>query len=352
MSARILPGAALAASIALGSCASPYFVHDPRTLVVDREEVPRLLKSLRCEMATFIAANNQRNILFVAEAKVHGIESATEKYQYYEIDPRRFGVVNLTLQIQDTLGLQSGTQIDRLWTNDGGVHTHFLDIGPTAADQSIYAATWDFIIPQDATTVRPAREADANDSSFSCYSRIPKKASPPFGSIYAEADLDALARNDFPQYTLFKRIWVNNATPLAAWLEDVGVSITKATLNWHDVQQKPDHMIPAQMLYQFSVQVTGGLDVKYGLTAPLWPSVAAEVAGSVQKINTIAIYLNGIEAADWYNAQYGNSINTEAVPLPTIKVNGAGQPVPSYVGRRRPRGRPEWTPLIVGPPPR
>ena len=81
MRLRLMPVAALAGAILLGSCASPYFVHDPRTLVVDREEVPRLLKSLRCELITFIAANNQRNMMFQAEAKLNGIRSAIAKFR-------------------------------------------------------------------------------------------------------------------------------------------------------------------------------------------------------------------------------------------------------------------------------
>jgi hypothetical protein len=350
MSARALSSVALFGSIVLSSCASPYFIHDPRTLVVDREEVPRLLKSLRCELITFIAANNQRNILFVAETKAHGIRSAEELYQYYEIDPRRFGVVNLTLQVQDSAGIGSGTQIDHLWTHDGGVHTHFLDVGPTIADVSQYAATWNFALPQDAIVLRAAPQPEPDESSYSCYSEIPKRASPPFGSSYAEEDLDALARNDFPDYPLFKRVWVNNNVPLAGWLQEVGNSITRPTLGWHTPQQKASEMIPAQMVYQFSVTVTGGLDVKYGLTSPAWPILGVEALAGVQKTNTIQIYLNGIEANDWYNAQFGNTINNDAKPLPKIKVAGPQQPTPTYVGRERSRGRPEWTPVITGPP--
>lgn len=318
--------------------------------MIDRAEVPRLLKSLRCELATFIAANNQRNMLFAAEAKVNGVRSAAQKYQYYEIDPTRFGVVNLSLEIQDTAGLASGTQIDRLWTGASGVTTRFLDIGPTASDQSAYTASWAFVLPQDAITLRAAPAGETRESTFSCYSQIPKRIPPPFGSAYVEDNIDALARNDFPDYALFKRVWVNNTTPLAAWLEDVGASITRATLNWHDVKQKPDQMIPAQMLYQFTVQVTGGLDAKFGLTAPAWPLVGAEVTGTVQKTNTITIYLNGIESGDWYDAQFGLTLNKDAAPLPTIETAGATHSVPTYVGRSQPRGYPEW-PVIVRTPP-
>ena len=87
------------AAALLSSCASPYFVHDPQTGVVDREEVPRLLKSLRCEIATYVAANNQRHMLYVAEATVRNYNSATEKYQYFELDPTRFAGIALDLKI-------------------------------------------------------------------------------------------------------------------------------------------------------------------------------------------------------------------------------------------------------------
>src|SRR6202051_4398061 len=203
MSARFLPSVALCGSVLLCSCASPYFIHDPRTIIVNREEVPRLLKSIRCELVTFIAANNQRNILFVAEAKAHGIRSAQKLYQYYEMDPKRFGVVNLNLIVQDNIGLGSGTQIDRLWTRDGGVHSHFLNIGPTIADTSTYSATWGFAIPQDAIVLRAAPQQDPGQDSFSCYSEIPQRNPVPFNSPYAGEDLDALARHDFPDHALF-----------------------------------------------------------------------------------------------------------------------------------------------------
>ncbi len=349
MASRVWPVAVLAGSIFLGSCASPYFVHDPRTVVVDREEVPRLLKSLRCEMVTFIAANNQRNMMFQAEAKLHGIESAIEKYSYYEIDWAQFGALQLSLQVQDTAGLGTGTQFDWLRTQSPG-HSHAWDLGPTASDQSTYQASWFFAVPQDAITVWPAPATASEEHPFSCYSAVPKRNPPPFGSVYTEDDLDALARNDFPDYALFKRVWVNNTTPLAAWLEEVGVSISDATLHGTHPQQKRDQIVPGQMQYTFQIQITGGLDVKYILASPLWPTVGAEVSGSMQKLNTIVITLNGLDSQSAYLSQFsgGGVKNTNAPKaLPIINVGTAGHDLPAYVGRNQPRGHPQWPVIIV-----
>lgn len=353
MRLRWLPVVLLAGATLLGSCASPYFVHDPRTLVVDREEVPRLLKSLRCELITFIALNNQRNMMFQAEAKLHGIRSAIEKYSYYEIDWKQFGVLDLSLQVQDNLGLQSGTQFDWI-RSDGAGHSHAWNIGPTASDQSTYLATWYFAVPQDAITLPPAPEIHPNEQPFSCYRAIPKRNPPPFGSVYTQDDLDALARDDVPDDALFRRVRVNNALPLAAWLEDVGSSISDATLHGTNPQQKRDQIVPAQMQYQFQVVVTGGLDVKYNLASPLWPMVAAEISGNMQKTNTITIILNGLDSQAAYLAQYsGGATNSEAPKaLPTIDVGGSGKGLPAYVGRTHPRGRPAWPFVVVTPPTR
>lgn len=350
MLTRILPAGVLAASLCLASCASPYFVHDPQTLMVNREEVPRLLKSLRCELATYIAANNQRNMMFVAEAKVDGIQSASEKYQYFEIDPKLFGVVNLMLQIQDIGGLgsaigglSSGTNYE--WLQSSGARTLSVGLAPTLLDQSTYTATLNFIVPQDAIALYPG----SPENQFACYSEIPKRVPPPFNSVYTEEDLDALARDEFPQYALFKRVLVNNTTPLAAWLEDVGGSVSKATLGWQNPQEKSSEMIPGQMSFSFAVQVIGGLNVTYTLTSPVWPVAATQLGGAVQKTNTIQIFLNGIEASSWFTGAEGLAKNTAAKPLPTIKVSGARYPLPTYVGRTQSRGHPQW-PYIVLPP--
>src|SRR5579871_267948 len=137
---------AVAAAGFLASCASPYFVHDPQFLVIDRGEVPRLLKSLRCELATFVAANNQRTMLFAAEAETAGIDSAIAKYKYFELDPGLFGGATLNLRIQDSAALGPGTTFNEKRTIDGGLHQHFLNIGPTLGDTSSYVANWNFVI--------------------------------------------------------------------------------------------------------------------------------------------------------------------------------------------------------------
>ena len=106
------------------------------------------------------------------------------------------------------------------------------------------------------------------------------------------------------------------------------------------------------MQYQFQVVVTGGLDVKYNLASPLWPMVAAEVSGGMQKTNTIIITLNGLESQAAYFAQFSGGAKNSDAPktLPTINVHGSAQGLPAYVGRTHPRGQPLWPYLVISPP--
>ena len=137
-----------AAGFVLPGCASPYFVHDPQTFIINRSEVPHLIKALRCELATFIAANNQRRVLFQAVVATKGIEDAIAKYPYFEMDTQSFGGVALDLKIQDTIGVQPGTQFD--WKQSADmVHSKAWNLGPTAGDQSTYEVLWNFVVPQD-----------------------------------------------------------------------------------------------------------------------------------------------------------------------------------------------------------
>jgi hypothetical protein len=117
---------------------------------------------------------------------------------------------------------------------------------------------------------------------------------------------------------------VNGATPLAGWLVDVGKSITESTFYWEQSDEMHKDIVPTQMSYTFTVQVSGGLDVKYNLTSPLWPTVTAEVSGGVQKTNTITIILNGLEAAAFASVPEGNETNTQANKPPTFQ-----SPVPA-----------------------
>lgn len=362
MSISIRGLVAVAAACLLASCASPYFVHDPQTLAIDRAEVPRLLKSLRCEMATYIAANNQRTMLFGAEAQTVGIESAIEKYKYFELDPGLFGGVALSLKIQDAAALGPGTTFNRVSTQDAGLHENFVNIGPALGDTSSYQANWNFVVPQDTIDlshprpVAPSAGAVPADDFFSCYSQIPRRDPVPFGSKLVASDIEALAADAYPDYAQYRRIMVNGMTPLAQWLIDVSKSIGRSTVFARDEEEVREQIIPGQMSYTFQVTVIGGLDVKYGLVTPTWPFKMAELSAGMQQVNTITLTLNGREALPAAQVTTGGARNNDAKykgKLPSILQTGSTGPragLPGYVERSKARGSLDFGVLLKSAP--
>jgi hypothetical protein len=134
----------------LVGCADPHFVHDPQIGYFDRTQLPLLLKSLRCELATYVAANNQRKIINVGLYKSDPFR-ADHEFPFFQIDPSKFGGISLELKIQDTLGTQSGTTADWKRTMDA-LHTRVWNIAPSLGEQNSYDLLGAFLLPQD---IRP-----------------------------------------------------------------------------------------------------------------------------------------------------------------------------------------------------
>jgi hypothetical protein len=346
----------MVASLSLCGCASPYFVHDPQTFLINRKEVPHLLKSVRCELATYIAADNVRTMLFQAEAATNGIESAREKYPFFGLDIVNFGGVSLDLKIQDTLGTDSATTFN--WNR---MHAIQWNIAPSLGDQSTYDASWAFVVPQDLVTLDTTAIAQANNEQFDernppfrCYNHIPKKPHPPFKDQYAEQDLDGLAAGDYPQYEEFKRVTVNATMPLAAWLRGVSTTLESTTVLNANVQETPGEIIAGQMTYTFTIQVSAGLDVRYTLVSPLWPIAATGVNGSGQQTSTLTLVLNGVEAQGTSTVSTdtaGNKLARLALPVIPVSSPNKGVGLTPFAPRLRRRSQILYPPTLrpLGP---
>jgi hypothetical protein len=348
MSAIVRAAALFAACLVLCSCASPFFIHDPQMGFVSRDQIPYLIKSLRCELATYIAADNQRQIIHTA-LTTSGIPDrashpmpvleANERYPYFAIDPALYAGIALDLKIQDSAGIQSGTSFAWKRTAPDKIHSHSWALGPTLADQSTYEGDVAFLMPQDIFRMVPATgphlsyaQAAADDGSnqpFLCFNRVPFKplADVPFrGPEYAYApltpeppnpfqkftyhwlpgfpvnltigdlkqDIDGLAAGKYPDDADFDRILVNGTTPLAAWLQQVSTTMTSSMFitNRNEAEESA---APGQMTYTFTIQVTAGLDVKSGWTTTLW-TLGGEASAGLQHTSTLTLVLNAVSA--------------------------------------------------------
>lgn len=126
-------GAIVCAALCLGSCTSLNVIHDPHPFL-DRQHVPNPLKSMRCELITYIEANRQRRNLFYM-LRNFDRTYAFANFPHYELSEKQFGLIVLDVKVQDTVGV--GATIDPLNTVDAAT-TRTWHFGPTAGNQNTY----------------------------------------------------------------------------------------------------------------------------------------------------------------------------------------------------------------------
>jgi hypothetical protein len=276
----------------LCSCTSLNIIHDPETGIIGREQVVGIVRSTKCELITFFEANQHRS------------------KNYFDLSQSLFGNVIFDLNVIDTAGFpQGGTSLDNLHTiNPNSSFTwHF---GPTLNGQNTYDMTLGFIVPQNATLSSKANE-------FTCYS------SP-------SNDYEGLAEGRYPKIEQFTRVRVNGVKPLASWLLEVASSM------WPEMEAAKlgETAYPVQMAYNFTVQITGGLEVKYSLINPVWSALAPDAAVSSEQTGKLTFTLNGADAslaggASLGTAVIGNGTQPYEPPTPPRRApNVAGGPAP------------------------
>jgi hypothetical protein len=319
----------------ISGCADPRFVHDPQIGFFDKTQLPPLLKSLRCELATYIAANNQRKIINVGLYDTNPIRADNE-FPFFQIDPSRFGGFSLELKIQDSLGTQSGTTADWKRTIDP-LHTRVWHIAPTAGEQNSYDLVAAFLLPQD---IYGLHESDGNerkndaldrvvtrpDLPYLCYKNIPREPGKLFktdiyNEIFTEQNLVDVARglSGEPQ---FDRVRVNADLPLAAWLLDVGTTMSTTSLNALPGKDN-EQIIPGQVSYVFTIQTNVGLDVRNTISTSLWTSLGAEASGGFQHTGTLTLVLNGLDAVTTSGVKSGNTSRIFSRPIKPTTVSVA-----------------------------
>lgn|GEM_PF-6688915 len=324
--ARLPVGVAL---LLLAACSDLYFVHDPETGIIHRDQIPAFLKSVRCEVKTFISANDQRRGLYVAEIKksnelynrahdraraIQVWNAAVANLPHFLLAPDLFGGVYLDLKVVDTLGLPTGGSSSGTFNFKhvgDAAHTRTWLIAPTANSQNTYELTWPFLFEQNA-----GLSLAENPNEFSCYS-----GPPPLDESIGKPDFDGLASGKYSELQQFTRILVNYTTPLAAWLQENSTQLWanfRAPVPLEYAQNlghkstpniETEQIIPVQMTYIFAVQISIGLDVKYSLVSPHWSPAQIDAGATSVQTNTLQITLNGPDAALAAGAKTGTAVD-------------------------------------------
>jgi hypothetical protein len=313
----------------LSGCSFLYDVDvDPGSMV----PVESVLKSLRCELVTFFEVNRLRINLYEYHLKKRDLDFKSNflNYAYMDLDPERYGTLDVTLKTIDSLGLALGidwkTQIDK----SGAFHDwHF---GPGLAATKTYNREVVFAVPQDGRLgpdVRtedgtvpphersPLADPEAQDRDFFCFLQKDNIVAPPITTetinkaSAALQFLEKLARHELPELENFQRIWVDGTTPLAEWLEKVSAETAKG---FFSATQYPytGAIIPGQVNYSFGLEVKPSVDLKFTLIATVINPEVPDVMISRDNTGTFQMFLNNTHAA----AAFGGKQGTATIPRP------------------------------------
>jgi hypothetical protein len=304
-------GAVAAILVLCNGCASPYFFHDPQLGWISAEQVPDILKSVRCELVTFYEANRSRQAAFITQVAAPGDRAenfrlATQNFSYFKVDENQYGMLYLDLKVIDSIGVGSATTFDNKLVRSAE-STRVFHLGPTLGDQNTYELVWNFAIRQDAHLSSSEQSAlgysENGVDKFTCYDNL-------------SANRENMARNEIPSgLAQFKRIWVNGTEPLAAWLLDNNRTIGSSFFARTD-GEAAEQIIPTQMLYNFSIQTSAGLDSKISVTGLRWNPAVVDAAASSQQTSTLAFYVNGPMAQAANAAKGGQAAISSPIPKP------------------------------------
>ena len=335
--------------ILLASCASFEVIQDPRFGAMSKEHLPKLIKSIRCELATFYSVNRRLRLALddrrrqLARQGVKKIKlDEVLAWRHFDLDEEAYGSFSLDIKVQDQFGIPgtSSTAADVLSSSTG--HSRTLTVGPNVQAQATYDNVLWFSIGQNAEIGFNEEIPEVTLKSIVFKPDPDKEALLCFRGIVAGRYLE-LEDGSFPELELFDRIRVNGVHTLAAWLQENSDTMGISRNILVDAHASSEHRpaVPVdpvyteqaidggQLNYTFTVQYTGGLDAKFSLVSPRWNPLAADLSASIQQTGVLNLFLNGYQAAAAIGAKSALTSIVPKVPQPTQVI---------IVGDNRPKG--------------
>jgi hypothetical protein len=338
----------------LSGCASFEVIHDPRFGAVSKEHLPKLIKSVQCELATFYTANGVLRDALRSERIKLAYQGATTiplqdvlALRHFDLDDEAYGAFSLDIKVQDSFALPgtSSSFVNVLSPTTG--HTKNLAIGPSIQAQGTYDNVLWFSVPQNATVALKPLISEEQAKSV-LYRQGPTSLEEEHLCYRATVPghYPELAEGQYPGLELFDRIQVNGVQPLAAWLEEngntMGISRNVLTDAHANAEKRKPIPVPdpfvhqaidgGQLSYIFTVQYTGSLDVKFSLISSRWNPATADISGGVQQTGVLSIYVNGYQAAAAIGAKSAlTAINAKPTqPTKVIIVEDDSKQKPSH----------------------
>lgn len=266
---------ATAACVQLAACATPFQLSDP----VEGVPVPSILKSIKCEVITFLEANRQQREFFGEAYRSN--KAVAYNHPYIDIADDLFAGVYVDLKEVDIKSLTVGfDRISRL----RDFKSLTFAAGPSVTTTDTFEVKQSFALLQSAKLYRPKYQAASiaehrpSAPGFDCYKDLPA------GN---KIDFQEVSANQYGSD--FQRIRVGADQTLSQWLQNLTAGMSKNYLSSVD---NKEILAPGQISYEFSLDYRLGIDGKYELIAQVWNPLSVEPTASIQRTSTFRFILN------------------------------------------------------------
>ena len=350
---------ALAASLSLSACSlTPEHLDDPSYILGQGPKVSDVVKSLRCEIITFLVVNRLRAILsadahnaLIRAKQVQDLESyklalnTQRSLRYLPIDSTQYAALTVDFKNVDTLSLTLGYDWKKQnllapKTSYRSFDVTDYHVGPSYSDTRTFEYIQTIGLPQSAD-LGPTKDPDplpqpnkfypgrfsgvffraiAEDSEFYCYKSLWERHPTDISGLINDVQ-DLVENNDAgDRFRNFKRIYIGEDRGLtfAKWLQNTS---TDTVVNQLPIYQSSEALYNGQLEYTFTIDVKPGLDLKYTLVAALTNPLVPEVSGSIEHSSQFAIFLNSPNSLPAFGAKTGNSCDPNLSYDQAIKIN-------------------------------
>jgi hypothetical protein len=354
---------ALTVMVQVGGCATLLKqLDDPNAVLGANLDTDKFVKSLRCEVLTFIVENRLRLKIYndaVAETQsrpdqvsIDNLHRLLENYPFIQLDEAQYAALGVDIKNINIATLNAPVD----WKTTKGVVVRDTHLGPSMAETNTFEYIPPLAIPQYADlgpTVsfnppgkRPPRAAlwssiynfqPTTDESFYCYRSLALSHSVTAEDAANEIEtllLEGPGAKDFAQY---ERIYVGPVT-LAKWLQDMTGQLG---YNSHTSFDTYESVVVGQIGYTFTLDFKPSIDAKYTYMDLVVNPFVPELSASVEHSGQFTIVLNTVSSVPATTAKQGNTCiaNPELrswVTLPaTSCIYAKSPPVPCPNGTHR-----------------
>lgn len=322
-------------AILLSACAlDPYDLRSSDNIIFPRPSTPTFLKSLRCEMITFLVQNRLRAIFNDEHIKLARsyLESKDQRYKDEIALVRRYPYINLDSSqhafIQaDLKNIESfsGT-VGANWrfVAAPGLHSNTPLFGPSYNQTRTFETIEPIVLPQYADfgplkffgppeggKIPPISKFTkiylphpAEDEGWFCYGSLYGNGSTTLEDAINDTYLLMINDPIYRSKVAFERIYVDGTT-MAQWLMSKSQDMAEAYN--YPVHTNYESMIPGQLQYNFTLDVKPGIEIKDSIIGKSVTPFSIDLNASYDHSSAFSIIFNTPYAVASNSAKQGNT---------------------------------------------